>query len=65
MMYLRGAKSGMFNWHLAALLAVLCAVGLMLLYSAGRTPCSARGCVAAFGGWSPWAISQLPKVLFG
>ncbi|MDR2098746.1 MAG: FtsW/RodA/SpoVE family cell cycle protein, partial [Rickettsiales bacterium] len=54
------------NWPLVALLAALCIVGLVVLYSAGRPVCAdPYKCQIRYGSWSPWAISQLPKILAG
>jgi len=65
-MYGERSRRAMINWRLVILLLILSAVSLLLLYSAGRTPCEPLGrCMPAFGGWRPWALSQLPKVILG
>jgi rod shape determining protein RodA len=59
-------KLFVLDWRLVALLAALCAVGITLLYSAGRADCANQfRCLIKYGSWHPWAASQLPKMLVG
>ena len=54
------------DWRLFSLLFLLTALGIAILYSAGRASCvPATACLNQFGGWNPWALSQLPKVALG
>ncbi len=54
------------NWKLILLLLLLSSVGLAILYSAGKAECADKfTCLISYGSWSPWAISQLPKIIMG
>ena len=54
------------NWTLMLLLVMLCAVGMMVLYSAGRVSCAVPAeCIGQFGGWRPWALPQLSRMIAG
>ncbi len=54
------------NWILIFLIFLLCTIGIIILYSAGKTTCPVNiDCVSKFGSWSPWASSQISKLLFG
>ena len=54
------------NWILTFFVFLLCCVGIMILYSAGKITCSANvNCIPKFGSWTPWASSQISKLLFG
>ena len=54
------------NWKLILFLLLLSSVGLAILYSAGKAECSDNlTCLLSYGSWSPWAISQLPKIIMG
>ncbi|MCL2439990.1 MAG: rod shape-determining protein RodA [Alphaproteobacteria bacterium] len=57
------AKLALVNWKLIALVVILCVVGITVLYSAGRTPCASPPC--PFGGWQPWAVPQLSRMILG
>ena len=52
------------NWKLVLLLLLLCSVGVVILYSAGKAECpDAFKCLISYGSWRPWALSQIPKIL--
>ena len=54
------------NWKLVLLILAVCAVGIVILYSAGKAECSdPYKCLISYGSWHPWAISQIPKILVG
>ena len=54
------------NWKLIFLILAVCSVGIMILYSAGRAECpDAYKCLISYGSWTPWALSQIPKILIG
>ncbi|MBD5398701.1 rod shape-determining protein RodA [bacterium] len=54
------------NWKLILLLLLLSSIGLAILYSAGKAECTDKlACLISYGSWSPWAISQLPKIIVG
>lgn len=54
------------NWKLVLLLLLLCSVGVVILYSAGKAECpDAFKCLISYGSWRPWALSQIPKILIG
>jgi rod shape determining protein RodA len=59
-------KLFVMDWTLILLLAVLSAVGIAILYSAGRADCANQfKCLIKYGSWTPWAASQLPKMVAG
>lgn len=54
------------NWKLILFLMILSSIGLAILYSAGKAECADKlTCLISYGSWSPWAISQLPKIIMG
>lgn len=54
------------NWKLVFLIGLLSSVGLAILYSAGKAECTDKlTCLLSYGSWTPWAISQLPKIIIG
>lgn len=60
------AKFFAMNWKLIFLLLGLCCVGILILYSAGKAECSDQfKCMISYGSWTPWALSQIPKILIG
>ena len=60
------AKFFAMNWKLIFLLLGLCSVGILILYSAGKAECADPfKCMISYGSWTPWALSQIPKILIG
>ena len=60
------AKFFAMNWRLIFLLLALCSVGILILYSAGKAECADQfKCMISYGSWTPWALSQVPKILIG
>ncbi len=60
------SKFFVMNWKLVFLLLLLSSVGIMILYSAGKADCNEEtNCLISYGSWSPWAISQMPKIVMG
>lgn len=60
------SKFLVMNWKLVLLLLLLSSVGIMILYSAGKADCAEEtNCLISYGSWSPWAISQMPKIILG
>ena len=53
-----------YDWSLLGLIAVLCTIGIIALYSAGQSDC-VNGICRTFGSWTPWAKSQLSKIIAG
>jgi len=54
------------NWTLLLLVVLLCALGIGVLYSAGRVSCAVPAdCIGQFGGWKPWALPQLSRMILG
>ena len=53
-----------YDWVLLGLIAALCIIGITALYSAGQADCIGSIC-KTFGSWTPWAKSQLFKMIAG
>ena len=53
-----------YDWILLGLIAILCTIGITALYSAGQADCTGNIC-KTFGSWTPWAKSQLFKMIAG
>jgi len=61
-----GEKLRQFNWSLFVLMCLVLLLSLISLYSAGKPVCldTVTTC-NKFGGWHPYAVSQLSKILLG
>ena len=55
-------KFARFNWPLFALICIVLLISIIALYSAGTPHCADCG---RFGGWRPYALSQLAKIGLG
>jgi rod shape determining protein RodA len=59
-------KLSHFNWTLFALMFLVLVLSMISLYSAGKPDCAAGAAVCGnFGGWRPYALSQLLKIGLG
>ncbi len=57
-------KLSRFNWKLFFMTLVVLSLSLLTLYSAGYNLCENQNeCLYSFGSWTPWAYSQLIKIL--
>ncbi|MDR0967801.1 MAG: rod shape-determining protein RodA [Rickettsiales bacterium] len=54
-----------FSWPLFALMCMVLILSVISLYSAGRPICDNTGVCNGFGGWRPYALSQLGKIGLG
>jgi len=57
----------LFGWPLFALMALILALSVITLFSAGTKACADAGtpnCIV-FGAWRPYALSQIFKILIG
>ena len=59
-------KTRLFSWPLFALMCLVLILSVVFLYSAGHPTCSADTAICnSFGGWKPYALSQLAKIGLG
>lgn len=55
-----------FGWPLFACMCIVLVLSIIMLYSAGVSPCAdGAGACTNFGAWRPYALSQLIKISFG
>jgi len=53
-----------FSWPLFALVIIVLAISIIVLYSAGTSPCATDSAdCTGFGGWRPYALSQAFKII--